>query len=169
MNNGYERLSFLDSSFLAFEGPNSSMHIAAVAVFVAAPWQPATVASTSSVSAPTSNRACRVIPRYRQRLAYIPVENHPVWVDDDHFDLAYHVRHTSLPRPGDDPQLQELCGRVLERPLNRAKPLWEIWVIEGVAGGRFALLMKVHHCMVDGLGRGGVARGAAAADDGCHC
>jgi len=92
------------------------------------------------------------IPRYRQRLEYIPIENHPVWVDDDHFDLVYHVRHTSLPRPGSDPQLRELCARLLERPLNRSKPLWEIWVVEGLAGGRFALLMKVHHCMVDGLG-----------------
>jgi len=148
----YERLSVLDYSFLAFEGANSYMHIAAAAVFEAAPV--ATKDGGIDIARIRQYIDSRLpsIPRYRQRLAYIPVENHPVWIDDDHFDLGYHVRHTSLPRPGSDPQLRELCARLLERPLNRAKPLWEIWVVEGLAGGRFALLMKVHHCMVDGLG-----------------
>src|SRR2546423_638886 len=135
METWYERLSVLDCSFLAFEGPNAAMHIGAVALFEAAPL--ATADGGIDVERIRAYVASRLpsIPRYRQRLAYIPVENHPVWVDDDHFDLAYHVRHTSLPRPGSDPQLRELCARILERPLNRAKPLWEIWVIEGLAGG----------------------------------
>jgi diacylglycerol O-acyltransferase len=148
----YERLSVLDYSFLAFEGPNSYMHIAAAAVFEAAPVATTDGGIDIERIRQYINSRLPSIPRYRQRLAFIPVENHPVWVDDDHFDLAYHVRHTSLPRPGSDPQLRELCARILERPLNHAKPLWEIWVIEGLAGGRFALVMKVHHCMVDGLG-----------------
>jgi diacylglycerol O-acyltransferase / wax synthase len=148
----YERLSVLDYSFLAFEGANSYMHIAAAAVFDATPV--ATKDGGIDIARIRRYVDSRLpsIPRYRQRLAYIPVENHPVWIDDDHFDLVYHVRHTSLPRPGSDPQLRELCARILERPLNRAKPLWEIWVIEGLAGRRFGLVMKVHHCMVDGLG-----------------
>lgn len=148
----YERLSVLDSSFLAFEGENAPMHIAAVAIFRAGAL--ATVDGGIDVQRIRTYVEAHLasVPRYRQRLAYIPVENRPVWVDDDHFDLTYHVRHVALPRPGTDPQLQEVCARILERRLDRAKPLWEIWVIEGLAGGRFALLMKVHHCMVDGLG-----------------
>ena len=148
----YERLSVLDTSFLAFERPPLTMHIAAVALFDAAPLT--TRRGGIDIERIRAYVASRLpsLPRYRQCLAYVPVENHPVWVDDDRFDLRYHVRHTSLPRPGSDRQLQELCACFLERPLDRARPLWEIWVIEGVADNRVALLMKVHHCMVDGVG-----------------
>ena len=147
----YERLSMLDSSFLVFEGPQTYMHIAATTIFETGPLT--TADGGVEIGRIRQYVASRLplIPRYRQRLAYTPVEGHPVWVDDHRFDLAYHVRHTSLPRPGTEAQLRELCARLLERPLNRAKPLWEAWVIEGLAGGRFALLLKVHHCMVDGL------------------
>ena len=150
-NAWYERLSMLDCSFLVFEGPQTYMHIAATTIFEAGPL--ATPDGGIDLGRIRSYFAARLplLPRYRQRLAYTPIEGHPVWVDDDGFDLPYHVRHSSLPRPGSETQLRELCARLLERPLNRSKPLWEAWVIEGLAGGRFALLLKVHHCMVDGL------------------
>src|SRR6185503_19534577 len=92
-----------------------------------------------------------LIPRYRQRLAWIPVESYPVWIDDDHFNLAYHVRHTSLPRPGDEAQLKQLAARIMSQPLDRRRPLWEAWFAEGLEDGRFALLTKIHHCMADGI------------------
>lgn len=147
----HERLSALDHAFLALETPATAMHVAATAILDAAPLQ--TPAGGVDVDRIRSYIASRLdaIPRYRQRLAWIPVENHPVWVDDDHFDLGFHVRQSSLPRPGTAAQLQNLCARLLERPLDRRRPLWEIWVIEGLEGNRFALHMKVHHCMVDGI------------------
>ena len=150
-NGWYERLSMLDCSFLVFEGPQTYMHIAATTIFETGPL--ASREGGVDITRVREYVASRLplIPRYRQRLAYTPIEGHPVWVDDDRFELSYHVRHTSLPRPGTEAQLRELCARLLERPLNRDKPLWEAWVIEGLAGGRFALLLKVHHCMVDGL------------------
>jgi len=151
MTSTYEWLSFLDASFLAFEGTNTPMHIAGVAVFDATRLTTASSGvDVQRIRAYVGSRLAH-FPRYRQRVAYVPIENHPIWVDDPHFDLGYHVRHASLPRPGDDLQLQELCARLLERPLARSKPLWEMWVIEGLARGRFALLMKVHHCMADGI------------------
>jgi WS/DGAT/MGAT family acyltransferase len=92
-----------------------------------------------------------LIPRYRQRIARIPLENHPVWVDDARFNIEYHVRHTCLPPPGDDQQLKRLCARIISQQLDRGKPLWEIWMVEGLEHDRVALLSKVHHCMVDGV------------------
>jgi len=147
----YELLSPLDHAFLALEGPTTCMHVAATAVLDAAPLStPEGGIDMARIRAYVASRLS-AIPRYRQRLAWVPVENRPVWIDDDHFDLEFHVRHSSLPKPGTTAQLQELCARFLERPLDRSRPLWEMWVIEGVAGGRFALHMKVHHCMVDGI------------------
>ncbi|MEO6029418.1 MAG: wax ester/triacylglycerol synthase family O-acyltransferase, partial [Candidatus Binatia bacterium] len=91
------------------------------------------------------------VPRYRHRLGWIPVFNQAVWIDDDHFNLSYHVRHTALPRPGDDAQLKLLTARIMSQQLDRGKPLWELWVIEGLADGRFALLIKTHHAIADGI------------------
>ncbi len=90
------------------------------------------------------------IPRYRQRLVHRPLSDEPVWMDAEGFDLDYHVRHTALPQPGNRTALNELVGRVIEQPLDRKRPLWEMWLIEGLEDGEFALLFKVHHCMVDG-------------------
>lgn len=147
----YERLSSLDHSFLLFEGPTTYMHVAATAILDAEPLlTPAGGVDMDRIRRHVASRL-QQIPAYRQRLLYIPLENRPVWVDDDEFDLGYHVRHSSLPKPGTEKQLRDLCGRLLERPLDRRKPLWEIWVIEGLSEGRFALFMKVHHCMVDGI------------------
>src|SRR5690606_8130723 len=97
------------------------------------------------------------IPRYRQRLAFVPYTGAPVWVDDDDFNLDYHVRHTSLPRPGTDDQLKKLAGRIVSQQLDRSKPLWELWVLslaEGVSAGRSAATAQPHHCRIDGLSGG---------------
>lgn len=147
----YERLSALDASFLQIEDACTHMHVAVTLLFEPGPL--ATPDGGLDVERLRSYIESRLvyIPRYRQRLEYIPYEQHPVWVDDDRFNLFYHVRHTSLPRPGSERQLKRLCGRILSQKLDVTKPLWEIWVIEGVEGGRFALVAKAHHCMVDGV------------------
>jgi WS/DGAT/MGAT family acyltransferase len=93
-----------------------------------------------------------LVPRYRQRLAFVPLEQgRPVWVDDPHFKASYHVRHTALPRPGGDRELKRLTGRVFSQALDRSRPLWELWLVEGLADDRFALLSKTHHALVDGV------------------
>ena len=92
------------------------------------------------------------MPRYRQRLAFVPFDQgRPVWVDDPHFNVRYHVRHTALPRPGGDAELKRLAGRVFSQALDRSRPLWELWLVEGLAEGRFAVLSKTHHALVDGV------------------
>ncbi|HVR04829.1 MAG TPA: wax ester/triacylglycerol synthase family O-acyltransferase, partial [Solirubrobacteraceae bacterium] len=93
-----------------------------------------------------------LVPRYRQRLAYVPLEQgRPVWTDDPHFNPHYHIRHTALPRPGDEEALKRLAGRLFSQRLDRSKPLWEIWLVERMAGKRFALIAKTHHALVDGI------------------
>ena len=132
--------------------PNEPQHIAAITVFEAGRLaRPDGGVDIERVRAYVGSRLHR-LPRYRQRLAWIPVEQHPVWVDDPHFQIDYHVRHTALPRPGDERQLKRLAGRVISQPLDRERPLWEFWVVEGLEGGkRFAIVQKVHHCMIDGI------------------
>jgi WS/DGAT/MGAT family acyltransferase len=97
-----------------------------------------------------------LLPRYRQRLAFIPVQGLPIWIDDERFDVAYHVHHAALPHPGGRSELQALAARIASQPLDRDRPLWEIWFVEGLAGGGFAAIVKVHHCMVDGVSGVGV-------------
>src|SRR3974390_2608459 len=100
------------------------------------------------------------VPRYRQKLRTVPLRlGRPVWVDDPHFDLGYHVRRAGLPRAGGDQQLAELMAQVMSQRLDRDHPLWEYWVIEGLAGDRWALISKVHHCMVDGVSGTDLYRG----------
>ena len=100
----------------------------------------------------TVGERLHLVPRYRQRLATVPLEQgRPVWVDDPQFRLPFHVRHTALPRPGSDAQLQRLAGRIFSQALDRGRPLWELWLVEGLSGGRFALLPKTHHALVDGV------------------
>jgi len=147
----YERLSAQDSSFLVFEGPNTHMHVGGVAILDGGPvTKPGGGLDIERIRAYIGSRL-HWIPRYRQRLMFTPVENYPVWVDDDHFNLGYHVRHTSLPHPGDDQQLKRLVGRIMSQQLDRGKPLWEAWIVEGLHGGRYAFVSKAHHCMVDGI------------------
>ena len=152
MADGYERLGVQDKTFLDLERPNEPQHIAAVTVFDAGPLaRPDGGVDIQRVRDYVASRLHR-LPRYRQRLAWIPVERHPVWVDDPHFQIEYHVRHTALPRPGDERQLKRLTGRLVSQPLDRERPLWEFWVVEGLEGGkRFAIVNKVHHCMIDGI------------------
>jgi len=147
----YERLSALDAAFLGIENVNSHMHVGAVALFEGAPLRREDGSLRIDAIRRLVESGFRKFPRYRQRLAWIPVFNRPVWVDDRRFRLAYHVRHTALPKPGDERTLKRLAARVLSQPLDRARPLWEMWVVEGVEGGRVALITKVHHCMIDGM------------------
>src|SRR5580765_5385438 len=147
-----ERLSALDLSFLELEDANAHMHIGAVSVFESAPVaRPDGGIDIDRVRTLMEAGMYR-IPRYRQRLAYIPLLRHPVWVDDNRFNLAYHLRHTHLPVPGDERTLKRLAGRLMSQQLDRGKPLWEMWVVEGLKGGRFAIITKVHHCLIDGVG-----------------
>jgi len=148
----YERLTQLDHSFLIYEGPNSPMHVAATQIFEAGPLRrPDGGIDCDRVRALVESKLHR-IPRYRQRLAWTPVEGHPVWVDDARFNIHYHVRHARLPQPGSERLLKRMAGRILSQPLDRGKPLWEIWLLEGLEGGeRFALITKTHHCMIDGI------------------
>lgn len=149
----YERLSFLDNTFLVMEGPTNPMHVGATLVF-----EPGTTLRSDGGGVEIDRvrtfieARLQYIPRYRQRLQWVPIERHPVWVDDDHFDLAYHVRHVALPHPGSMEQMREMSGRFLSQRLDRARPLWEVLVIEGLNDGCFALVTKVHHCMIDGIG-----------------
>jgi len=148
---GYVRLSGLDHAFLHFETPSTYMHVALTAIFEGGSLaRPDGGIDIERVRAHVASRLHH-LPRYRQRLHYVPLTNDPVWVDDDAFELGYHVRHSHLPRPGSEEQLKTFVGRVLERPLDRKRPLWEMWFVEGLPGGRFAMLCKVHHCMVDGI------------------
>jgi WS/DGAT/MGAT family acyltransferase len=147
----YSRLSALDRSFLDLESANTHMHVAGCFIFEAAPLaRPEGGLDIDRVRSHVLSRLHRM-PRYRQRIERIPIENHPVWVDDARFNVHYHVRHTALPAPGDDHQLKRLCGRILSQQLDRGKPLWEIWLVEGLEHERVALISKVHHCMVDGI------------------
>lgn len=147
----YEPLSNLDSSFLALETRTTHMHVAALVVLETGPLRK----DDGGIDVERIRRhvesKLHLIPRYRMRIARVPLERHPVWVDDEHFNIGYHVRHTSLPRPGDDEQLETLMGRLVSQQLDRSKPLWEIFVVEGLVGDRFALISKTHHSMIDGI------------------
>ena len=148
----YELLSPQDAAFLAAEGPSTPMHIGAVFIADAAPVRNAHGGiDAERIRAFIAGRLHRV-PRYRQVLAYTPLRQRPIWVDDAHFSIDYHVRHTALPQPGDAAQWKRLVGRIASQLLDRRRPLWELWVVEGLdQGERFAVISKVHHCMVDGI------------------
>ena len=147
----YERLSALDASFLGIEDENMHMHVGGVLIFDAAPLRtPEGGIDINRIRLAIAARL-HLVPRFRQKLAFVPYEGSPVWVDDDRFRLAYHVRHTALPLPGDDRQLKRLTGRIMSQGLDRKRPLWEMWVVEGLDGDRFALISKTDHCMIDGI------------------
>jgi WS/DGAT/MGAT family acyltransferase len=140
-----QRLSSQDASFLHLEDAVTHMHVGAVAILEGPP------PSYDELARHIRVNLTRV-PRYRQRAHFVPLAlGRPVWVDDPHFNLGYHVRRTALPEPGGDEQLRLLVGRVMSQQLDRGKPLWEMWMIEGLSGGRWALLTKVHHSVVDGV------------------
>jgi WS/DGAT/MGAT family acyltransferase len=140
-------LSALDVSFLYMETPTTAMHVGGVAVFQPPP------------EGVDYERLCELIktriafvPRYRQKMKWVPGRlANPVWVDDSEFDISYHVRRSALPRPGTETQLKELVGRLQSRQLDRKRPLWELYLVEGLEGGRMAIVTKTHHAMVDGV------------------
>lgn len=140
-----DRMSPQDASFLWVEDDTNPMHVGSVAVFEGPP--------------PTYGDLVRMVvgklhlvPRYRQKVRFVPLQlGRPVWVDDPHFQILYHIRHTAVPRPGADEQLRNLAGRVLAQHLDRTKPLWELWMVEGLRDDRWAMVSKTHHAMVDGV------------------
>ena len=140
-----DRMSPTDAGFYYAESENTPLHVGSVAVFEG--------------PAPSYGDVVRLlmgklplVPRYRQRVRRVPLDlGRPLWVDDPHFQILYHVRHTAVPSPGGEEQLRNLAGRVLGQRLDLAKPLWELWLVEGLDDGRWALISKVHHCMVDGI------------------
>ncbi len=147
-----ESLTALDSVFLAIEDEQNLMHVGLTAVFRLGPL----AAPDGGLDMPRVRRYAESVlgnlPRqWRQRIARVPLLRHRVWVDDTHFDLDQHVRYVALPPPGDERQLRDLVGRLYSEPLSRERPLWENWFIDGLAGDRFAIVMKAHHSMVDGV------------------
>jgi diacylglycerol O-acyltransferase len=141
-----DRLSGLDSAFLHLEDHGSAhMHVASVMVFEGqAPAYEDLVEHILS--------RLHLVPRYRQRLAFVPFDQgRPVWADDPHFNPRYHIRHTGLPRPEDETELKQLAGRIFSQRLDRSKPLWEMWLVAHMAGERFAVIAKTHHALVDGI------------------
>lgn len=147
----YTRLSALDRSFLDIENRNTHMHVGATCVFDVGPLRhEGGGIDIDRVRSYVESRL-HLIPRYRQRIAHVPLEGHPVWVDDDQFDIRYHVRHLSIPKPGCERELKRLAGWINSQQLDRHKPLWEMWVVEGLENDRFAMIAKTHHCMVDGM------------------
>jgi WS/DGAT/MGAT family acyltransferase len=147
----YDRLTALDSSFLDLESTGVHMHVASVGIFDPGPLLREDGGIDFDQVLRVTEAGLFRAPRFRQKLASVPVTGHPVWVDDPHFNLLYHVRHTSLPLPGDERRLKRLVGRIVSQKLDRTKPMWELWFVEGLEGGRVALISKVHHCLIDGI------------------
>ncbi len=140
-----DRLSGLDSSFLHLEQGGAHMHVASTMVFdgPAPPYEEFTEHVLSRL---------HLVPRFRQRLRFVPFgQGRPVWIDDPHFNIGYHLRHTAIPSPGSDEQLRNLSARLFSQRLDRSKPLWEIWLIDGLEGNRSAIFAKSHHALVDGV------------------
>ncbi len=140
-----QRLRVLDELFLHLEGPNTPMHVGAVAVYEGPP--PTYHEFLDEIEARLKN-----VPRFRQKLANVPFGlGRPLWVDDTHFNPEYHLRHTALPPPGNYEKLRALASRIQSQQLDRSKPLWEMWFVEGLGADRWAVITKTHHAMVDGV------------------
>src|SRR4029079_1862804 len=140
-----DRLTAVDASFLAQEVENAHMHVGAVLIFEGPP------PDYEDFCTQIRSRL-HLVPRYRQKLAFPPLETgRPLWVDDPNFNLQYHVRHTALPSPGSEEQLRAPGARVHSQRLDRSKPLWETWLVQGLEDNRFALISKTHHALVDGV------------------
>jgi diacylglycerol O-acyltransferase / wax synthase len=140
-----ERLSGLDTSFLHLERSGAHMHVASVSIFEGS-------APTHQEFRDHIGSRLHLVPRFRQKLRFVPLDQgRPVWVDDPHLNLDYHVRQTALPAPGSDEQLRNLAARIFSQQLDRSKPLWELWLVEGLSGDRFAIIGKSHHALVDGV------------------
>jgi diacylglycerol O-acyltransferase / wax synthase len=140
-----DRLTPIDAAFLHQEGAHSHMHIGGLTIMEGPP--PATGELLEQI-----RRRLHLVPRYRHKLAHTALDSgRPVWVDDPSFNLEYHIRHTALPTPGRWEQLCSLTARIFSQQLDRSKPLWEMWLIEGLEDDRFALITKTHHSLIDGI------------------
>jgi diacylglycerol O-acyltransferase len=140
-----DRLSSIDASFLTNETSSAHMHVGAILIFEGPP------PAYNDFLAHVESRL-HLVPRFRQKLAFPPVETgRPFWVDDPNFNLAYHIRHSALPAPGSEEQLRNIAGRLFSQALDRSKPLWELWLVQGLERNRFALVTKTHHALVDGV------------------
>ena len=140
-----ERLTGLDTSFLHMERAGAHMHVASVSIFEGP-------APTHREFRDHIGSRLHLVPRFRQKLRFVPFDQgRPVWVDDPHLNLDYHVRQSALPAPGSEEQLRNLAARVFSQQLDRSKPLWELWLVEGLHDGRFAIVGKSHHALVDGV------------------
>ncbi len=140
-----DRLSGLDASFLHMERDGAHMHVASTIIFEGP-------APTHAEFRDHIASRLHLVPRFRQKLRDVPLgQGRPVWVDDPHLNLDYHVRQTALPAPGSDEQLRNLAARIFSQQLDRSKPLWELWLVEGMEDGRFAVIGKSHHALVDGV------------------
>jgi WS/DGAT/MGAT family acyltransferase len=141
------RLSALDASFLYLEAPTTPMHVGAVAMF-----ERSEAGFSYERLVELVEQRIAMVPRYRQKVRHVPGNlARPVWIDDVDFDVAYHVRRSALPKPGSDAQLTELVARLMSRPLDHTRPLWEMYLVEGLDGDRVAVLTKTHQAMVDGI------------------
>lgn len=161
----YERLSAMDAMFLEIEDEKLPMHMGSVALFEAGPVRREGGGLDLSRILAAAEGQLHKSPRLRQKLASIPLFEHPVWIDDPSFDLLYHIRHAAVPHPGDARQLKRLVGRLLSQRLDRSKPLWETWLIEGVEQDRFAVVTKLHHCIADGVSSSSVSMLVGARPD----
>ena len=142
---GSDRLSGLDTTFLHLERDGAHMHVASTIIFEGPP------PSHDEFRDHIDSRL-HLVPRFRQKLRFVPFgQGRPVWVDDPHLNLEYHVRRTALPPPGSEEQLRNLGARIFSQQLDRSKPLWELWLAEGLEGDRFAIIGKTHHALVDGV------------------
>ncbi|HEU4599667.1 MAG TPA: wax ester/triacylglycerol synthase family O-acyltransferase [Solirubrobacterales bacterium] len=140
-----DRLTAVDASFLTNESSSSHMHVGAILVFEGPPPRYTDLVEHVRGRLP-------LVPRFRQKLVVPPFEaGRPLWADDVNFNLTYHIRHSALPDPGGEAQLKRLAGRVFSQQLDRSKPLWELWLVQGLERDRFAILTKTHHAMVDGI------------------
>jgi diacylglycerol O-acyltransferase / wax synthase len=148
----HDRLSATDASFLYIETPHEPQHVGSLSYLEGAPLRDATGrVRIDELRSFLESRLHRV-PRLRQRLQFVPLAlGRPVWVDDDHFDIDYHVRLTALPRPGDQQQMHDLMGRLQSIPLDRGRPLWEMWFVDGLEGDQVGLVIKSHHALGDGI------------------
>ncbi len=147
----FDRLTALDASFLELESEGVHMHVGTVAIFEPGPLATEEGGIDFDQILASCAAGLHKAPRFRQKLESTPVSRHPVWVDDPRFNLLYHVRHTALPLPGDERRLKRLAGRIMSQKLDRTKPMWELWFVEGLPEGRFAIISKVHHCLIDGI------------------
>jgi diacylglycerol O-acyltransferase / wax synthase len=148
----YERLSAQDASFLHVERGNAPMHVGSLGIFEGAPFFDDSGRFRLQEARDRVAGRLHLVPRFRRRLLTVPLQQgRPIWVDDEAFDIDYHVRLTALPRPGSEEQLLALMGRLQGQPLDRRRPLWELWFVEGLEGGRVAIIQKTHHALVDGI------------------